>query len=282
MATFNQNLYKAIELHFQKHNAVPTIEKLSELTSLPLETIEEAFDDEDFIQILRSSYLYDRFNSAPGDLSLTQLAAFHVFSNQHDRRTITQKLKALKITSQQFNRWMADPTFSRMLNEKVQQNFKDNGYRVFQSLLEQAAGGDFNSTKLYMEMNGHYTPTNRLNSTNVNVSVKSIDLLIEVILRVLGPLPTGQELIAQITSGFEQVLTNGTLPSVTPELLPPAEAPLPFNVVQVDPIHQASPIHQVSPVEAVGSSGKLASVVDFLDTVARSNELLEEEDDLGI
>lgn len=268
MATFNQNLYKAIELHFTKHSQVPTIEKLHEITDIPISQIEEAFDDEDFVQILRHSYLYEFYNTAPGDLSLPQLSALHVFSNQHDRRTIQQKLKALRITSQQFNRWMSDPIFSRTLNSKVQLAFKDNGWQVFQSLLEQAAGGDFNSTKLYMEMNGHYTPSSRQHQTNVNVSVKSIDLLIEVILRVLGPLPDGQNLISQITNGFEQVLTTGSLTPDMPELLPPAKP--------------QSPKPQ-SPVDASGSSGKLSSVETFLATVQESNEfIIEDEDDLSL
>lgn len=264
MATFNQILYKTIELHYQKFSSVPSAEKLSELTNQPVEQIEEAFDDEDFIRILKASYLYDQYTSAPGDLSLAQISALHVFGNQHDRRTITQKLKALRITSQQFNRWMQDPVFSRTLNEKVQTSFKENGWMVFQSLLDQASKGDFNHTKLYMEIAGHYTPASRNFNQNVNVSVKSVDLLIEVILRVLGPLPNGQALISQITQGFEEVLTTGSLKSTTLEISPPAETMSPTHILPL------------SPVEEVGGSGKSREIEDFLELVN------EEYDDLGI
>lgn len=248
-------------MHYTKHSTVPSIEKLHELTDIPIERIEEAFDDDDFINILRASYLYEYYTTAPGDLSLSQLSALHVFSNQHDRRTIQQKLKALRITSQQFNRWMQDPTFSRTLNSKVSQSFKDNGWRVFQSLLEQAAAGDFNHTKLYMEMNGHYTPSSRNHNTNVSLDVKSVDLLIEVILRVLGPLPEGQQLISQITNGFEEVLTTGSL---TP--------PVPVQVSRPEP----SILTTGSPVDASRSSGKTGDLEEFLARVE------EEYDDLGI
>lgn len=267
MATFNQALYKNIELHFQRHSAVPTADKLAEQLEIPIEQIEAAFDDDEFINILKSSYLYEYYNSAPGDLSLAQLSALHVFANQHDRRTPTQKFKALRITSQQFNRWMQDPVFSRTLNSRVQATFKDQGFRVFQSLLESAASGDFNSTKLYMEMNGHYTPSSRQTSTNVSVSVKSVDLLIEVILRVLGPLPDGQQLISQITNGFEEVLTTGSLTAPIQQQLPPAAPSLPSNILHV------------SPVEEVRSSGKLTDIEDFLQTVS---DTFEDDDDLGI
>lgn len=278
MATFNQNLYKAIELHFTKHSTVPSTERLSELTSIPIEQIEEAFDDEDFIQILKASYLYEFYNSAPGDLSLAQLSALHVFANQHDRRTITQKLKALRITSQQFNRWMQDPVFSRTLNSKVQQSFKDNGWRVFQSLLEQAAGGDFNSTKLYMEMNGHYTPSSRAHNTNVNVSTKSIDLLIEVILRVLGPREDGPELINRITKGFEEVLTTGSLKSEILELNSPAKPSLQYNLpTSITSTASITPSPPVGEVVGSGKSKKTDDVLNFLEEVHE-----EYHDDLGI
>lgn len=286
MASFNQNLYKVIELHYTKHSTVPSIEKLHELTGIEIERIEEAFDDEDFIQILKASYLYEYYTTAPGDLSLAQLSALHVFANQHDRRTIQQKLKALRITSQQFNRWMQDPTFSRTLNTRVQSSFKENGFRVFQSLLEQAAGGDFNSTKLYMEMNGYYTPHTRNHNTNVSLDVKSVDLLIEVILRVLGPLQNGQTLISQITTGFEQVLTTGSLQS--PSMI---SSPQPQLVSRAEPHSPPIPVHspltsmgvhsRESPVEDLGSSGKkpsrAVSVEDFLAQVED-----EYDDDLGI
>lgn len=261
MASFNQTLYKHIELHYQKHSTVPTADKLAESLDLPIETIEQAFDDEDFVQILQHSYLYEQYNKAPGELSLSQLSALQVLSNQVDRRTIQQKLKALRITAQQFNRWMQDPVFSRTLNQRVLANFKDQGFRVFQSLLESAANGDFNSTKLYMEMNGHYTPHNRTHNTNVSLDVKSVDLLIEVIIRTLSPLPDGSHLISQITNGFEQVLTTGSLTSLAPTQVPPA-------TVQI-------PNHPASPVSASGNSGKLADIEDFLASI-------EEDDDLGI
>jgi hypothetical protein len=207
---------RRIEIYWHANNRVPTQSLLAQEMNLSEEEIDDIFAHPDFVRLLQKSYYWEAYQRSDSDLTSQQLLTLNVLANQYDKRSHTQKFRDLKITPQQFNRWMQEPAFSRALNERIQKNFHDDGWKVLQSILQTASSGDTNAAKFYMELTGRYTPTNRTQS--VNVSLKAVDLLVEVLTRHLGALPNGAALLDAIGADFQRVLSGEAPATISPVL----------------------------------------------------------------
>lgn len=276
LKTNTQNLIlNYIESHWHENHSVPSQDKLSEHFQLSPERVQEFFEDPLFREVLERKYLWEQYAKPENTLSARQLQCLNILANSLDRRTPRQKLKELKVTAQQFQVWLEEPAFAKALNSRVHDNFKSSAWRIKQAIVEEAASGDISAAKFFMELTGEYTPTSK---SSVNVSVdfnRTVDLLIEVILRHVTP-----ETAQRIGAEFEMVLSGRNLPSLP--------VPSPVESTSVPPVGQALvlPVESTSaavlPVEqfSVPKPGRNADVKELLDFFTNTDE--GASDDFGL
>lgn len=275
---------RRIDLYWQEHKKVPSHQLLADTLKISIDEVRELFEHPDFIRLLQKSYYWEAYQRSDTDLSTQQLLCLNVLANVYDKRSHTQKFRELKITPSQFNKWMQEPVFSRALNERVQQNFHDDGWKVFQSILDTASTGDTNAAKFYMELTGRYVPQTRNTNVNANISIKAVDLLVEVLMRHLGHLPNGAQLLEAIGQDFQSVLSGTPLSSAPPralaassdvlnEYVPLQRPQLQERTITIPDSARATNTEGFSPVDGRKRSEK---VLDFIESLNTEFDVLDD------
>ena len=166
-----------IEQTFWEHGSVPTAEFLSEKLGLNTQTITKYFNNPVFRDALVRRGVDLRQDSSRAILTPKQLLLVNMMLNQHDRRSIREKLELAEVSSQQYYAWLKNPAFKTYLARRAEDLFSSSDHEGYLSLLEVVRGGDVQGLKLFFEMRGKYTPKSQLDVNVESVIVRIVEII---------------------------------------------------------------------------------------------------------
>lgn len=175
---------------------------------IPEFNLDKALKNKTFLVALAQRGIEHREN---GDLSAEQVAAIATITNFADRRSRNSKLTSLGITTTQWNGWLKNPAFKRLLHSVSSGSFEDELPYVQENLLRAVGRGDTNAIKFYMEVTGRF----KAGSVTEQNLLKTISLLVESIQRhVRDP-----EVYGRIAADWDRILAGQSAPSRAPVVL---------------------------------------------------------------
>lgn len=151
-------------------------------------------------------------------LTPRQLMVANVMLDLIDARSDKKKLQDLQVSTQTYQRWLADPVFSGYLRERTESFIGNIQHEALLALADKVKAGDTKAIQLYLEFTGRFTS----NSGGVNVNVgtggtkadfKSVLLNI---LEIIQEEVTDKETIIRISERFKNMMN---MQSVANQLL---------------------------------------------------------------
>jgi hypothetical protein len=126
---------------------------------------------------------------SPGEskdiLTPTQVILANLLLNAHDKRSVREKCELVDVSSQQYNAWMRQTSFSGYLRKRAESAFAATDSVAYTALSNLVENGDFNGIKLFFEMRGIYNPKMQV---EVNVELVVVRLIEIVARHVTDPL----------------------------------------------------------------------------------------------
>lgn len=174
-----------IDQRYWETGSVVTNEKLAEDLKLSKQVVENAWKKPDFRQALVARGIDLDPARTEGILTPAQIMVANLLCNTFDKRSVREKLEfitentGIEISTQQYNAWMRDPSFSGYLRKRAEAQFVSADASAYRSLVEAVENGDFNSIKLFFEMRQIYNPKLQI---DVNIEV-IVAQLIEIVAR---------------------------------------------------------------------------------------------------
>jgi len=167
----------AIEQCWWSDAALPTDEKISDLTGLGLPKIAQFWKN----QNVRGALVHRGIDLTPrtsGLLTIQQLDLANVLLNFADKRSLREKLNSLGITVQQYNAWMRKPAFRDYIAKRAEETFKGADSEAYNALVELVRDGDIKAIQLFFEMRGIYNPRVQVDVVNVQgVLVQVVEII---------------------------------------------------------------------------------------------------------
>lgn len=114
-------------------------------------------------------------------LSEKQMQVANVLLDTLDKRSRLKKLTELGVSTQEYSRWLKDPTYRQYCLERAEALLGENMYVAHMSLLDRVAQGDMVALKYYYAMTGRYREKT---SAAVEVNVQNnygTDTLISIV-----------------------------------------------------------------------------------------------------
>lgn len=168
-----------IEQKFWQHSSIPTNEYLSEQLNVGIPTIQRWWQNAIFRDALIRRGVDLRDDRSKSVLTPQQLQVVNLMLNQHDKRSVREKLDSVDITSQKYYSWLRQPAFLQYLQKRAEDLFASSDHEGYLALLDTVKGGDIQAIKLFFEMRGKYTP-----SAKIDVNVETVMIqLIEIVAR---------------------------------------------------------------------------------------------------
>lgn len=143
-----------------------------------------------------------------------------------DHRPFTIKLKEANITLATHNKWMKNPVFVGVLNNRLERILPDERSRVHSALAREAVGGNVAAQKLYFQMTGELDET--VVSSKVDIA-KLMHGIIELLETHVPP-----SILRTLADDFDYLLTHGTVPTRTTVGVVRTEGPLEIEVNSID------------------------------------------------
>ncbi len=132
-----------------------------------------------------------------------QLEVIDLLTNPSLPMTFSQKLKKAGVSPDKFRNWQKNPTFLKVLRERTNAMGETERHAVYSSLVDRASKGNAQAQRLYLELIGDYTPSTKVEQTNVTGTREIVLKLIEAIQRHVDPLT-----LTKITADFELIITG--------------------------------------------------------------------------
>lgn len=124
-----------------------------------------------------------QFSGEYASLADIQKTAIAYILDYHDKRPIRVKLKDLNVTTNQYQKWLQDAKFQKLLQDELSRRFKYLDIDAKLSLSKLVLDGDLQAIKYYYEFTGLYRPNNE---TTVNLTVIMAKLM-DVLVRHIEP-----------------------------------------------------------------------------------------------
>ena len=188
------------ELYYWRHHKIPTAAELG---------FEFGFriSEELYAKLLAKpenfTHLIQRYVPLPQDITprLTpkQLALIATITDPANRQTLSQKLKAHNVSPLQYSRWLDDPLFAEILYEETNKLTANSRDRVLGAIVNEASAGNIQAAKLYLELQGEYTPKAQITD---GTEFKQMTLkLLEVLKKYID-----EDTLIQVALELEKVL----------------------------------------------------------------------------
>jgi len=169
----------AYEQLFWTHGAVPTEERVAELTGVRLETVKKYWQDDEFRQRLQKRGLPLDGGRSEQLLTVQQLDVANRMLNLADNRSKREKLQECGVSPQQYSAWLRQPAFQQYMARRGEELFKSADGDAYRALVGIVEAGDVQGLKLFFEMRGIYNPR-----MQVDINVDAVMLqVVEVISR---------------------------------------------------------------------------------------------------
>lgn len=131
-------------------------------------------------------------------LTSEQLMAANVVLNNHDARSLREKLEFLGISSQQWHAWLRQPGFSQYMTKRAEEAFGAHDYAAYAALGDAVEEGKLDAVKLHFEMRGKYKQ-----QVDVHVNIEQVLMqVVEVISRHIDD----RDVLLGIAKDFETLM----------------------------------------------------------------------------
>lgn len=143
-----------IEQEWLLHGNLPTAERVRELGLCSADWYKTFLERQD----VRSNLLARgiRFADNKGILTEQQLTAANTMLDLTDNRSRKKKLADLKIPTQLWESWLADPAFQNYLRDRSERIIGSNQHEAHLALLDRVRAGDMSAIKYFNELNGRF------------------------------------------------------------------------------------------------------------------------------
>ncbi len=195
-----------VEEYFWTNHKAPFLSQISEHLGRTVEELNNLF-----LHPAAQEYFLTRGITNPSEdlveakgLTPHQLYVANVLLNQHDRRSLREKLKDAKITSQKFNAWVNDEKFAKYLQKRIEYTFNTSDWQVKQSLLNNASDGDTAAQKLYFQLTGQLVERHE-HTINIEGTLSQVA-------EIVGRYIKDPQIMLAIAEDFEYLLQTGQAP----------------------------------------------------------------------
>lgn len=147
-----------IEQVWFKYGALPTNERISETLGIDISLVGKWWNNNEFRLALVERGIDIRPQVSQDLLTPQQVKLANMLLNEHDKKSIRQKLEELKVTSQQYHAWLRQKAFKDYLIKRSEDLFAGSEWEGRQALMDTVRGGDIQAIKFYFELLGKYTP----------------------------------------------------------------------------------------------------------------------------
>jgi len=144
-----------VEQFYFLDGSVPTAQKVSEQLGRPLATVERLLSSKVMVEGLAARGI--RIDKAPDLFSADQLAALALFFDTKDGRSLKKKFNDIGVTTQQWEAWKKEPTFSAYMRRRAEDALSANLAETEVALMDSAHRGDISAIKLHLEMAGRWS-----------------------------------------------------------------------------------------------------------------------------
>lgn len=154
-----------LEQCFYRTGNFPSYEAIR-VSGIELEEVEyyEAWSNPKFLTLLRARGIPEHLLNTATDtgtfggriLSEKQLQVANVLMDTLDKRSRLKKLTELGVTTQEYSRWLKDPTYRTYCLDRAESLLQENMPIAHMSLLDRVSQGDMTALKYYYAMTGRY------------------------------------------------------------------------------------------------------------------------------
>lgn len=195
----------AVERYHWRHHALPTLEDFNKefITNIKEETWSELVGNPKFIQYLKKRNISTSVFATAEMIEIVDGILDSTYS------TIPLKMRAIGKTIHDYNRVKFSPVYQSLLEERMQTLDSFTKAEVVSALAKRASEGSVSAQKLYLELQGHYVPYQKVEQ-NVTITNQQevIVQFIEILQRHLS-----RDKLAAVVREFEAVLqAPGSLP----------------------------------------------------------------------
>jgi hypothetical protein len=145
----------AVEQLFFIDGGIPRLERIAELSGYSQAEVEKILRNDVVVESLTDRGINIRSSSEL--LTTEQLSALAVFFDTKDGRSLKKKLNDIGVTTQQWDAWKRDPTFSNYLRSRAESALQTNIAETEVALMDSAHRGDISAIKLHLEMAGRWS-----------------------------------------------------------------------------------------------------------------------------
>ena len=140
----------------------------------------------------------NRLQTLEGRLDPTFVLACNAITNSVDKRSTAAKLKAIGVTPQQWQGFLANKAYFKYFSERMDDVFGKTEQAAKAALMKNVESGDLQSVKFYYELTNKYRPSE---TTALNLT-----LIISQLMEILAGYVT-QDVLEAIATKFDSAIT---------------------------------------------------------------------------
>lgn len=174
------------ELYYMRHQKPPSREQLCRefKVQYSVETWENFFSTKKN-QVLITDRGVPLPDGTVPRITPRQLEWIHFLMNPGNTGSMSAKAKSFGINLHTHYEWLKNPLFAEALRHETTKLAAGERMRVIGSLVQEAATGNVQAQKLYLELTGEYRPGVTVTAANANESRVMVAKLVEVLQRHL-------------------------------------------------------------------------------------------------
>lgn len=168
-----------IEQYWWEFSEVPSLDVLEQKTGISSKESQGFWKNENVVETLkRRSLPVEKWVSGDTELlTREQLIVANMMLNIADKTSMREKLKKVGVKPAQYQAWCNDPAFINYMRARTEELFGNADADAKLSLIKGIEAGDFQSTKLYMEIRGIYNPRVQVDVNIEQVLVRVVDIV---------------------------------------------------------------------------------------------------------
>jgi hypothetical protein len=155
-----RHIINTVYIHYVSYNKIPTVAVIVKSTPYSEKQVTTAVARQAFLNAMRNRGVpwKSEVERTPPGLSSEQAYVLTLLTDPSDRRDLTKKLQAARVSYGKFRSWMRQPLFSATLSELSNQMLRDNMASVDNALVQQALRGNLNAIQYFHQLTGRFDP----------------------------------------------------------------------------------------------------------------------------
>lgn len=200
------------EQHWMKTGKFPTLRTICNRTGLAQVDVSAALNDPLVQKSLEARGI--EWNPVKSDtLTAEQTATIQVLLDISDKRTITDKLKALGVSPSKYYGWKKNQKFMEAYREASEALYGEALPEVHRSVIQEAVNGSFVHQKLMLAISGRWDEKKQAEQMNVKIVLMKV-------LEIIQTHVSDPETLQAIAGEFETILSPEQPKAITAEAQP--------------------------------------------------------------